>query len=111
MIGGNTAARVMRDVAYKDKAGVPVKGEPEKAMDVTGWLDYTAGQVDHGSYKSQVQDSTHVFVSDYDPGYAALSERGLFLSIGGKRYDVLLIDDPMELHEHIETYLKYVGVV
>jgi hypothetical protein len=24
-------------------------------------------------------------------------------------YDVLLIDDPMNLHQHIEVYLQFVG--
>ena len=29
--------------------------------------------------------------------------------IGGKVYEVMLIDDPMELHEQLEIYLKYTG--
>ena len=26
-------------------------------------------------------------------------------------YEIMLIDDPMELHEQLEIYLKYTGVV
>ena len=26
-----------------------------------------------------------------------------------KEFDVMLIDDPMELHKHLEIYLKYTG--
>lgn len=29
--------------------------------------------------------------------------------VGGTIYDILLIDDPMGMHQHLEIYLKYVG--
>jgi hypothetical protein len=29
--------------------------------------------------------------------------------INGNVYDVLMIDNPMELNQHLEIYLKYVG--
>ena len=29
--------------------------------------------------------------------------------INGEVYEVLLYDDPVQLHEHLEIYLKYVG--
>ena len=29
--------------------------------------------------------------------------------IDGNIYDILLIDDPMRMHKHLEIYLKYVG--
>ena len=32
-----------------------------------------------------------------------------YLSVDGVVYELTMIDDPMELHEHIEIYLKYVG--
>lgn len=29
--------------------------------------------------------------------------------VNGKVYEILLIDDPMELHQHLEIFLRYVG--
>lgn len=29
--------------------------------------------------------------------------------VDGKVYEILLIDDPMHMHEHLEIYLKYIG--
>jgi hypothetical protein len=29
--------------------------------------------------------------------------------INDKVYDIMVIDDPMELHEQLEIYLKYTG--
>jgi hypothetical protein len=31
------------------------------------------------------------------------------LMVNGTAYDVLLIDDPMELHQQLEIYLRHVG--
>lgn len=109
MVGGNVTASVMREAKTKNAKGVYVVGEPERVMDITGWLDYQAGQASHLAYQAKTEDTTHVFLSDWNEAYASLSEKGLFLRIEDKRYEVLLIDDPMMLHEHIETYLRYVG--
>lgn len=109
MVGGNVTAEVIRIQKTKNAKGVFASGEPEHLMDVRGWLDYQAGQSSHLAYQAKVEDTTHVFISDHDVEYAALSVAGLFLQMDGRRYEVLLIDDPMGLHEHIETYLRYVG--
>ena len=31
------------------------------------------------------------------------------MMVNSKPYDVMLIDDPMEMHKQIEIYLKYTG--
>lgn len=31
------------------------------------------------------------------------------LLIDGERYDIMLIDDPMGLHQHLEIHLEYLG--
>ena len=49
----------------------------------------------------------------YSSDYAALDSRitaeNSRLVINGKVYDVMLIDDLMELHQQLEIYLKYTG--
>lgn len=109
MIGGNVVAQVVRTTKTKNKEGMAVPSEPETLMELKGFLDYQSGQSSHLTYQAKIQDTSHLFISDYDETYAGLSENGLSLVIGGDIYEVLLIDDPMGLHQHIETYLKYVG--
>lgn len=29
--------------------------------------------------------------------------------VDGKVYEILLIDDPMNMHEHLEIYLRFIG--
>ena len=111
MVGGNATASVVRAVRGLNAQGKAVEGGTEAVMEVRGWLDYQGGQKGHTAYQAPLEDTTHVFVSDYDADYAALEEDGLSLVIGGRRYEVLLIDDPMGLHAHIETFLRYVGAV
>lgn len=108
-IGGNVTAQVVRSVKGKNAQGIPLEKGTDPIMEITGWLDYQDGKAAHQAYEAKLQDTTHVFLSDYDEAFAKLSKAGLFLLVGGRRYEVLLIDDPMELHEHLETFLKHVG--
>ena len=107
-VGGNIVAKVLLTKGDKNDKGVYTTVEPQQIMELSGWIDYQSGEVGHLAYQSAMQDSTHVFISDYIAEYAELSEIGLSLEIGGKSYEVKLIDDPMSLHEHIETYLRLV---
>ena len=108
-IGGNATARVMRSMKGKNAQGVPVEKNTDLIMEICGWLDYQDGKAAHQTYEAKLQDTTHVLLSDYDPDFAKLSTANLFLLVGGKRYEVLHIDDPMDMHEHLETFLKHVG--
>lgn len=109
MVGGNVPADVMRERKTKDAKGLYVSGEPERVMGLKGWLDYQAGQASHLAYQAKTDDTTHVFLCDYDEAYAGLKTDGLYLEVSGRKYEVLLIDDPMGLHEHLETLLRHVG--
>ena len=59
-------------------------------------------------------DTTHVFLCDHDKWTQAVQDAGVTgensrLLINGNPYNVLYIDNPMELNEHMELYLQYVG--
>ena len=73
-----------------------------------GWLDLSNGSADFTNYNAKIQESTHVFVCDYQP--LDVEESECRLTIANKHYEILLIDNPMELNYHIEFYLKYTGV-
>ena len=106
-IGGNLTAALQIYVTTKNAIGEQVKAW-QTVQSVTGWLDLSAGDSKY-TFSAKIQESTHIFVADYvsiDPRIKPENARAV---IGGKVYDVLIIDDPMEMHEQMEIYLKYTG--
>lgn len=81
----------------------------ETIQQVTGWLDLQTGDSKRSTFNAKMQESTHIFIADYVPlaqGITAESSRAI---IDGKRYDIMLIDNPMEMNLQLEIYLKYTG--
>lgn len=60
----------------------------------------------------RIEDSDYIFLCDYFlpafNGEKLTMENSRFL-IDGEIYEVKLFDDVMNLHEHLEIYLKYIG--
>lgn len=133
-IGGNVIALVQ----VKDEGQKNVIGEREHkwtdVVDLLGWLDYQGGQSALNTYDAKIQETTHVFICgfytcknlskslvwnpfDFING-AILTTQGEKVDvtsensrmiIKGNVYQILMIDDPMGMHKHLEIYLKYVG--
>lgn len=74
---------------------------------LTGFLDLSSGSSSYSTYNAKIQESTHIFLCDYVK--LSVTAENCRAVIGGQVYDVLLIDDPMGMHEHLEIYLKFVG--
>lgn len=76
-----------------------------------GVLDLTGADVSRQMMK-RVEDADYIFLCDYRDlkvdGQKLTTENSRMV-IDGEIYDVLLYDDPLRLHEHLEIYLKYVG--
>ena len=117
MIGGNTKAILQVSTTTKNEIGekVPVWHD---VVELTGWLDLQAGDSKYTSFSAKIQESTHVFVCDYKPIPDTLEVDGNIVQVSAensrmvansKRYDVMLIDNPMELNKQLEIYLKYTG--
>ena len=135
MIGGNTLALFQ----VKDGGKKNAIGEREHNwVDVAsskGWLDLSGGESKYTTYNAKIQESTHIFLCDYqtfkglsgewvwdtlnfisgeistltsDKKVEVTSENARML-IDGLIYQIMLIDDPMNLHQHLEIYLKFVG--
>lgn len=106
MLGGNTEA------VLQQKSGFTTNSIGEKVQSwsdihtLKGWLDLSSGDSKY-TYNAKLQDSTHIFITDYTPIDRKADNKRL--KVNGVVYDVLLIDDPMELHRHLEIYLKFVG--
>ena len=108
MIGGNIQGLIQVSTTEKNEIGEAVKSWAD-VQTITGWLDLSSGDSKYTVYSAKVQESTHVFVADYVQLDSRITAENSRIVIGGKRYDVMLIDDPMEMHKQLEIYLKYTG--
>lgn len=115
-IGGNITGTVQVNTAVKNAIG---EGEKKwvDAFSHDGWLDMQSGDSKYSTNKAKVEESTHVFLCDYHSGIYALTipdsktkaVPDVRMIIKGMVYDVLLIDNPMEMNEQLEIYLRKVG--
>ena len=107
-IGGNLKATIQINSTTKNGIGESVKAWTD-VQTIKGWLDLGSGDSSYTTYNAKIQESTHVFVADFvklDSRIKAENSRAI---INGKRYDIMLIDNPMELNQQLEIYLKYTG--
>lgn len=108
MIGGNITAEMQLKTITEDEYGEQIK-DWQTVQSIKGWLDLSNGDSKYTMYNTKLQESTHVFVGDYTALDSRITAENSRLVINGKVYDVMLIDDPMELHQQLEIYLKYTG--
>lgn len=107
-IGGSIIGNIM----LKTSSGKNEIGENteiwEEVFSPCGWLGLQSGESKY-THKAKLEESTHVFLCDYHPGIYALADQDTRMIIKGKMYDVLLIDNPDEMDEQLEIYLRRVG--
>lgn len=109
MIGGNLQAVIQ--VSTGSTMNVIGESVPSwmDAQTIRGWLDLSSGQAGYNTYNAKIQESTHIFVADYVPLHKDITAENARMLINGKVYDILLIDNPMDLNQHFEIFLKYTG--
>lgn len=108
MIGGNTTALIQVSQTDKNEIGEAVK--TWVAVDsIKGFLDLSSGDSKYTSYNAKIQESTHVFIADWKQLNASVKAENSRLVVGGLAYDIMLIDDPMGLHKHLEIFLQFRG--
>ena len=111
MIDGNVTAVLQKKTSSKNDFGEKVDVWSDLQL-LKGFLDFTGGD---GSYKSNfkgaVEETTHIFVCDYDEIASKAKPTQSRLVVNGSVYDVLMIDDPMNLHQHLEIMLKFNEVI
>lgn len=74
---------------------------------ITGFLDFSGEETNHVEFKTKMNESTHVFICDYVEIEKTVKE--LKFLVDNEEYEILYIDNPMGLNEHLEFYLKYIG--
>lgn len=113
-IGGNLTATIQVFTSSKNEIGENVKTWAD-AQKVKGWLDLQSGEARYSSFDAKIQESTHVFIADYVPLDRRIRAETSRLLIGSGKsalvYDIVLIDNPMELKggSQLEIYLRFTG--
>lgn len=138
MIGGNiTALFQVKDEGKKNAIGEREhKWYDVSSSSSSGWFDLKdENGAKNTIFNAKIQESTHIFLCDYrsfkslsaewvwntlnfvngeinseklDKRVDVTSENARLL-INNQVYQILLIDDPMGMHQHLEIYLKFVG--
>ena len=107
-IGGNITGIIQCGTPEKNEIGEGVKTWVN-AYSHKGWLGLQSGDSKYTNFNAKLEESTHVFLCDYHPGMYALASQDTRMIIKGFVYDVLLIDNPDEMNEQLEIYLRKVG--
>ena len=109
-IGGNTKAVIQVYTSTKNEIGEQVQTWAD-AQRIKGWLDLSSGDSRYNTYHAKIQESTHIFVADYMPLDKRITAENSRMIIGGKTYDIQLIDNPMEMQggSQWEFYLRFTG--
>lgn len=83
-----------------------------------GFLDMANANTSHSTYNAKIEESTHYFICDYEELPSFIDNEGktrkatineLRAYCNSKEFDVLWIDNPMELNYQYEIYLEYKG--
>lgn len=109
-IGGNITATLQVCTTKTNEIGEQVQTWTDKQT-IKGWLDLSSGNSSYTTFNAKLQESTHFFIADYVTLDSTITPENSRMIIKGKRYDLLLIDNPMELGSgsQLEFYLKFTG--
>lgn len=111
---GNIGGNIYATIQTKASGGKNAIGEAENTWsnafdDVLGLLGLQAGDSRRSNFSAKIEESTHVFMCDFDAEIYALAGQDTRMILKGCMYDVLLIDNPDEMDEQLEIYLRKVG--
>lgn len=109
-IGGNIKATVQVFTTANNEIGEQAQTWAD-AQTIKGWLDLQSGDSRNTTFNAKIQESTHIFVADYVALDSRITSESARMVINGKRYDILLIDNPMEMGNgsQLEFYLRFTG--
>lgn len=105
-IGGNTDLILKIKNQVKNEIGEEVITWVDYKT-IHGFIDFMSETTGRTNFNSKIVESTHVFVCDYVDIDKSVIELAAFHN--DKEYEITYIDDPMNLHYHLEIFLKYIG--
>ena len=107
-IGGNITGIIQTKTTAKNAIGEPENTWAD-AFSQVGWLGMQSGEKRRATFSAKIEESSHVFLCDFHPGIYALADQDTRMIIKGFVYDVTFIDNPDEMDEQLEIYLRRVG--
>lgn len=107
-IGGNITGVIQTKTTEKNAIGESAHKWAD-AFSFAGWLGMLSGEKKRTSFNAKVEESSHVFLCDFHPGIYSLADRDTRMIIKGVVYDVTHIDNPDEMDEQLEIFLRRVG--
>lgn len=107
-IGGNIQAVLQSRETVKNEYGEGVQNWTD-AVTLTGWIGLQAGEQKRTNFNAKIEESTHIFLCDFNPKAYAFADFDTRMIIKGVVYDTLLIDNPDEMDAQLEIYLRKVG--
>ncbi len=108
-IGGNITGTFQTKTSA-EKNAIGERNETwADAISWDGFLDMQSGDSKRSVYNAKIEESTHVFLCDFNTDIYALAGQDVQMLIKGNVYDVLFIDNPMEMDEQLEIYLRKIG--
>ena len=109
-IGGNINAKIQVYTTTKNEIGEREKTWAD-VQTIRGWLDLSSGDSRYTNFYAKIQESTHIFIADYVELDKRITTEQSRMFINGFVYDILMIDNPMELQKgsHLEFYLRFTG--
>lgn len=108
-VGGNITAQLQLNTGMTKNEIGEVIPQWITVNTLSGWLDLSNGDSKRSVYSAKIQESTHIFVCDFTKIDARVKAENSRLIVKGRIYDVMLIDNVMEMDEQFEIYLKYTG--
>ena len=115
-IGGNITATIQTKTKQTDEEGKIIRNSIGEAQTIwkdvastIGWIGMQSGDSKYSNHNAKVEESTHIFMCDFDADIYAIADQNARLICKGFIYDVLLIDNPDEMDEQLEIYLRKVG--
>lgn len=107
-VKGNTLCVLQTVTSAKNSIGEAVNTWTD-AVNLRGVLGLQSGENKYTNFNAKIEESTHVFICDFNAEAFALADENTRCIINGKMYDVTLIDNPDLLDIQLEIYLRYVG--
>lgn len=108
-IGGNITAQLQLNTGTAKNEIGEVVPQWATVNTLSGWLDLSSGDSKRTSYNAKIQESTHIFLCDFTELDARIKAENSRLIIKDRIYDVMVIDNVMEMDQQFEIYLKYTG--
>lgn len=108
-VGGNITAQLQLNTGTTKNEIGEVVPQWATVNTLSGWLDLSSGDSKRTVYSAKIQESTHIFVCDFTQLDQRIKAENSRLIVKGRIYDVMVIDNVMEMDQQFEIYLKYTG--